>query len=448
MIDRFRPSVWLRFCQVAFAVVALILSVTWVHRAIPEYLPRDWAAAHEADSLADWKGARLVLQGKSPYTKEGLALIGESSMGHPPTAPFWYLPLAIFEKPVVAELSSVLLLLLLPLHAFLCARELRFPVPLATALLTFSAVVSTAWLKYHYEVIQYSEPIAFLYVLAWLCLRRGRDLYAGACLGVALTLKLFPGLLLVFLLLARRFRAFFAAAGVYLAVAAVMTRAYGPECWVSYFRAQRAISNDWLGVLQNSSLPGLIVRVITPACKGEGDPTPRTTLISLCCSLVLVGLAAWGARASLKEAREANPRAIDLPFSLFVLLSAFLNAWAWEHYFVLTIQPLFVLLATFSGVWWATLRRWAVEDCPTRRLWIVSMVSLIGVLGVLLTCYALNADYRERGVLLGLWFKYHTSFYHRRMHWLEAENFAPWVVPILLCFLGFSLPRTKIGSVS
>ncbi|HWA72235.1 MAG TPA: glycosyltransferase family 87 protein [Polyangiaceae bacterium] len=443
MIERFRASPIVRVCRVLFFFACLALSVQLFQRSLSAYLPRDFTAAHEFDALADWKGARLLLQGKSPYTKEGLALMGQDSMGHPPTTPFWYLPLADFDKSVAAQVSSALTLFLLPLQVILCARALRFPVPFATGLLVSAAVFSTAWFKYHYDVIQYSEAIAFLYVLAWLFLRQGRDAQAGGLLGAALTLKLFPGLMLVFLLVARRFRALFAAVASYLAVALVMTRAYGFGSWVEFFRQQGKISDDWLGVLQNSSLPGLVVRFATPACVAQGHPTRRATLISLGLSLVLVALAAWSSRAQLADARDRDPRAIDLPFALFVLLSAFLNAWAWEHYFVLTIQPLFVLLATLYGAWWATLKRWCAGGCSRRRLQLVSAVALLGMACVVLTVRALNADFRERDALLSLWFKYHSEFYHRHMHWLEIANFACWILPICACFLGIALTRNQ-----
>lgn len=146
-----------------------MLSYELARRAIPQYFPRDWANAHDFDALLDWKSARLFLQGKSPYTAEGLAFLRQDGMGHPPTTPFWYLPLADFEKPVVAQLSAFLLLVLLPLHAFLCAKALKYPFPLATALLVSSAVTATSWLAYHFDAIQFSEPIAFLYVLRGSC---------------------------------------------------------------------------------------------------------------------------------------------------------------------------------------------------------------------------------------------------------------------------------------
>ena len=253
LVDRFRPPRPQRILRIVLVCVALVLSLEFLLRAIPLYFPRTWTNAHEYDALADWKGARLFLLGQSPYSAEGLAALGQSSMGHPPTTPFWYLPLAGYEKSVVAQLSSVLLVMLLPLHAFLCAKELKYPVPFAIAVLVSSAVLTTSWFSYHFDAIQYSEPIAFWYVIAWWLLRRKRDVGAGVCLGAALTMKLFPGLLLILLLVARRFRALFAAVGTYLVIAAVMTRGYGVTSWLDFFKQQDGIARDWLGSRERTS---------------------------------------------------------------------------------------------------------------------------------------------------------------------------------------------------
>jgi hypothetical protein len=444
-LDRFRPSLAWQGLRVVSICVGLLLSFEFVLRAIPLYLPQDWTNAHEYDALADWKGARLFLLGQSPYSAEGLAAMGQGSMGHPPTTPFWYLPLAGFEKSVVAQLSSVLLFMLLPLHAFLCANELKYPLPLVIALLVSSAVLTTSWFAYHFMVIQYSEPIAFCYVLAWWLLRRNRDAGAGVCLGAALTIKLFPGLLLILLLMARRFRALLAAVGTYLAIAAYMTRGYGLNSWLEFFEQQDGIARDWLGSLQNSSLPGLVVRLITPACQGQGHPSKRATLITLACSLVLVGLAWWSSRAHLKEARLGDARAIDLPFALFALLSAFLNAWAWEHYYVLAIQPLLILLARFGSVWQAALRRWCEHDLSTRRIAAVSLVTLLGFAGVLLAVRVLNVNLHNRGAMATLWSNYRLPFYHLHLHLLEAATFAVWIVPIVCCFVALALSRSLMS---
>jgi hypothetical protein len=123
----------------------------------------------------------------------------------------------IFRRRLVAELAALSGLIILPIHIYLTAKELKFPAPVATAFVTAAAVSTTMWMHYNFTVVQTSELIAFLYVLAWRDLRHRMDVRAGLLIGFAMTLKLFPGLMIFMLLAARRFRAFLVASSVFLA---------------------------------------------------------------------------------------------------------------------------------------------------------------------------------------------------------------------------------------
>ena len=420
---------------------ALVLSFELTRRAIPRYLPRDWAGAHELDAIEDWKAARLFFQGVSPYSPQGLAAIGETAMGHPPTTPFWYLPLAEFPKATAVQLSTFLVWVLLPIHGYLCAKALKFPFPVVTALLTASLLFASSFVKYHCDATQFSEPIAVLYVASWWFLRRGEDLRGGACLGLALTMKLFPGVMLVMLLLARRFRALFAATFSYLAVAAFMTRVYGFRAWPEFFAQQRGVSEQWLGCLSNSSLSGLILQLITPACVTQGHPSKTATLITLSSSLLLLAFSSWLSWSHFKAARAGTLRAVDLPFALFALLSVFLNAWVWDHYAVLVVQPLFILVATFARSGQLAFRSWCDERLTNQQLLAFGIAVAAGLAGVLLTLATLSQDSHRLVEMLNLWQQSPLPFYHGQLHFLQVENFAVWVIPILLCFLAFPLLR-------
>jgi hypothetical protein len=441
MLARFRSSPWSQALHVAFACAAALLGIVLVARAMPGYFPQNWSVSNEYDALVDWKAARHFWRGINPYSPLGLELSDLKGMGHPPTTAFWYLPFAELPKETIAELTSVSMLFLVPLHVYLCAKELSFPAPLAVAWLATGLLLCTSWLRYHFSIIQLSEHIAFLYVLAWWLLRRRRDVSAGLCLGAATSLKLFPGLLVLMLLLGRRFRAFVAACGTYLAIASVMTIAYGPRSWLDFFQQQGPISERWMGSVQNSSLHGLLTRLISPACEGPVTPTRTATQLAVGVSVCLLGLAAWSSRSPLQRARESDPRAIDVPFALFVLLSAFLNAWAWEHYFVLVIQPIMILAAVFAAAWRQTFRRWCDEEAGGRSLLRVSLAASAAAAGLAAVFWSLRLEFREKEHLRKLWLDYHDPFYHSHMHILEAANVLPWVVPIALCFGAIALGR-------
>jgi len=441
MVSRYQPSLITRVAHALFLCAALAFSIHLLQGALPEYLPRDWQSAHESDALSDWKAARLFNTGTTPFSQVGLRRMNEAAMGHPPTTSFWYLPITGFAKGLTAELTSLTVWFLLIPHFYLCLKALRWPAPMAVSMLGVSMVLSTTWLMYHFQVIQWSEHMAFLYVLGWLFLRRGQDVRAGMCLGAAATIKLFPGLMIVFLLLARRWRACFAASVTYLGIAWFMTRDYGLDSWSFFVKQQEAISKDWICSLQNSSLYGTVTQILSPFCTDSTKPTKAATVITLLGSIALVVLATWQSKAHLKRARETNLQAIDLPYALFALLSVYLNAWVWEHYYVFTLQPLFVLITAFGTTWRSCLRDWCDGIQSTGKLILVASTTILASLGLGLSVYSLYVDSWAKTHLVAYWRTTHDPYVHLRAHLIDALNFVPWVVPILLCLLALAVTR-------
>jgi hypothetical protein len=435
-----RPRVFAWLARVGFASVALFFSARWLIQWLPRYLPKDWARAHEADALIDWKGARLFTVGVSPFSPEGLAEIGVANFGHPPTTSFWFLPLATFDKALTAELIGLSVWFCLVIHVYLCARAVKFPAPVMLTALVWCGFIATQGFFMHFWAVQLSEHIAFAYVLSWWFLRRGQDTSAGILLGIAGTLKLFPGLLILFLLLARKWRAFAAAALTFLLVAGVMTSVYGFDSWLLFFTQQGPIADKWLGHVRNASLQGIVVRLFSPICEGHAVASTATTVVTAVVALALLGGAAYLSWKPLKRARSEDLRAIDLPFALFSMLSVFLNPWVWEHYTVLLIQPAFMIAATLLFAFRHTLRAWLDERTSHWLLARESLCLVVGVAGLVSAIAMIGSNVRASERLLELWRSTGDPWYHSRLHLFEAINYLPWVIVVLACFLCF-IPR-------
>jgi hypothetical protein len=441
VIDRFRIGPVATLCYWLWVGACVVVSIELLRRSLPTYLPFDWTQAHELDALSDWKAARLFRLSINPYTDFGLTMLGQSVMGHPPTTPFWFLPMLEFGKPLAAELTSLALWFLIAPHIYLCLKELSWPAPVATAMLMTSLVISAPWTLYHFRAVQLSEPIAFLYVLAWLFLRRGQDARAGICMGAAATMKLFPGLMIVMLLVARRWRGFFAATLVYGAIVAIMTWGYGVESWPLFFALQKPIGEAWIGSLQNSSLLGLTTQILYPFCDSVAYASKEASFITTACSLVLIAAATWYCRSNFRQALEANRRAIDLPFTLFALLSVFLNPWVWEHYYVLVIHPLLVLVTQFWLGFRVAYRRWS-----DGLLSPISFPAMTGITGFAFAAlafvpYALHREVFAISSYIEAWRQSSSSVFHAQAHFLQVLNFAPWIIAILLCFIALAIAR-------
>ena len=434
-MPRFRNSVPVTICYWLFVVLCVAVSIVLLRQHLPRYLPFDWVNAHEGDALADWRAARLYALDVNPYEPLGLEMI-VAPMGHPPTTVFWYLPMVDFAKPLAAELSSLVLWFLIVPHLYLCAKTLDWPAPMALTALFTSLLFSTSWFFYHFTVIQFSEVIAFLLLLGWLLLRSGRDALAGIAIGLAATIKFFPGVMIGMLLLGRRWRALFTACATFLVIAGIMTHAFGLKSWPEYFALQKPIAEAWYDSQQNSSLSGLLNQIRSPFC-GGGIPNPihsSTPMLASVGAVILFGLAAWACRHHFKVAREIDGKRIDLPFALFTLLAVFSNPWVWEHYYVLAIQPLFVVTTQLARFARLAYRRWSEMESSNLKFVLDATVTALGFLALALVAHALSRNVWTPSWYIQAYRSTEVPLYHAVAHFELALKVMPWVVPMILGF--------------
>jgi hypothetical protein len=392
---------WLTFRRVAellavaLALWLFLLALPNIVFALKQYPP---------DGYTDWISARSLKQEMNPYSPEGLRANGDPSAGHPPTTGIWFLPLLRFPIGESALPLGIFILLLLSLHTQILAQELRFPSPLVTGALAFSLMTTTVCMKSHIHAGQLSELIAFLYVLGWYFLRRQRDVAAGATLGLACTIKLFPGLMVCFLVARRRWRAAIAAGAVWLVVAVAVTTRFGVACWGQFFALQEPIAKTWVGMIQNASLHGIVVRFFGPACgDAVAPPTGVTTAIILVTGGALLA-AAWRLTRRIPS--------IDVPFALFSVLSIFLNPWIWEHYNVFYLLPVAVILAELRKV---QAPRWQIATVGGAAVAAAALIALDTSIAMM---HGLQASHRSAP----------TAATHLRLHLYEIGNWLPAVV--------------------
>lgn len=220
----------------------LCLAGILIRNALAQFASIDWTLAGHGDAAVDWEAAKLFWAGISPYTPEGLAKVGVSAFGHPPTTPFWFLPWTDLSHQGFARALGVLNTILALGLVALAVFTLQLPAPYLLTGLVFGAIQSLPAALEQAQVIRISVWIALAYALAWRWMRQGRQGPAGIALGLACTLKLFPGLLVLYFLLTRRLR---------LVVAAVVTFKIQPST-VAYdrifalFSVLSAYLNPWI----------------------------------------------------------------------------------------------------------------------------------------------------------------------------------------------------------
>jgi alpha-1,2-mannosyltransferase len=183
---------------------------------------------------------------------------------------------------------------------------------------------------YAVKLGQVGPILFFAFAVGW----RGIDdpIRLGASAAVGAAIKLQPGLVLVWALLTRRFRAVVVGGVVLLALAAAATVLAGPGAWSDFFVLIRTVT-DPIATERNLT-PGAV------AYQLGASPSIATTiqLIST------VGVVA----AFLAAIRGAGDEASYL---VAVIASQLVSPILWDHYAMLLLLPVAYLLS--AGRWWA-----------------------------------------------------------------------------------------------
>jgi hypothetical protein len=174
-----------------------------------------------------------------------------------------------------------------------------------------------------------------LIVLAWDGLRRGRRDGPGLAIGLAVSLKLIPGLLLP-VLLVRWPRAFLAAVLTLLATGAIVAAGAGWEAFPEYRRTAEGVVAEYASYPSNISVLGFPTRALRLV--GAGPDLARVIWIGLGCTLGLSLLV-------VSRRRTDDRQDADLLLATVTALIPLLSPVAWDHYLTFLLFPLAVAAA-------------------------------------------------------------------------------------------------------
>lgn len=261
--------------------------------------------------------------------------------GHPPTSVLLALPLGLLDYATAFSLWYVLTSLLFLAGVGLLLRQVQARLTASAVLFLAALLLAFNPLLQHLKQGQLSIPMFFLVTLAWTSDRSRRPYLAGACVGLATVLKLFPGLLVIYFLATRQWRSLLAAAATVAAVGLAALIVLGAEPFAVYFgRVAPMISTTWINYGLNASLPGLWNKLLA-----QGNPLlpsfmarPDLAKAAIVASTLIVcgGLLLVTRRAGTTPQRD---HAWGATTAAMLLLSPV----AWDHSLVLTLLPLALL---------------------------------------------------------------------------------------------------------
>ena len=172
-------------------------------------------------------------------------------------------------------------------------------------------------LQINFDYLNINAFLLALIVAAGFDLAQGRDVRAGVWLGLATALKLFPGLLLLFVAYRRRWSAAMCGASVALGLTVCSLLPLGVNGALASVRNWLDHSSVWVTHRRNQSLPALLDRIGIPH---QG---------AIAFDLLLLGLAAVALRRSTVDDDIVHD------IGIVTLLAVLVSPIAWDHYFLL-----------------------------------------------------------------------------------------------------------------
>ena len=228
-----------------------------------------------------------------------------------------------------------------------------------------------------YTAVTMGQVTAGLFLLlagAWLAARSGRDRLAGALLGVAVSVKVFTALLVVYFALQRRWRAVAWSIGTMLCGVLVTMPFTGAAAWREYFGVIQSVT--WFGNSWNASFASFITRIL-----GGSENVPLVNAPALGQVLMLISSAAtlvWMAWITRREPVRAEALTyttqaarFDLGYGLTLAVMLLVSPLGWMYYFPLLLLPGYTVwrLTGDDGrmrrLRWGLLVAWGLSTIPT-----------------------------------------------------------------------------------
>jgi alpha-1,2-mannosyltransferase len=192
---------------------------------------------------------------------------------------------------------------------------------------------------------QTDAVILMLLVISFCAYRRGRDVIAGAPLGLAAMIKISPVLLILYFLLKKETRVFASAVVVMLLLGGASLLLAGFEIHAMFVTEILPKLLAGSAHFENQSLNGFLNRLFLggPYMTSLADvpPLPQARFLNMVCTLLIVGSTVY--LAGTNRASRTDPR-VGLEFSLVVIMLPLISSIAWHHYMTWYVLPFLVLL--------------------------------------------------------------------------------------------------------
>jgi len=307
------------------------------------------------DFFQEWASARNYWGGMPIYTDHTVTLplyldLDPSNPkyslievnAHPPTSVLLGLPLAFLGYQDAVLVWNLVSLGVFAVSLAMVWRGFRIPFSSRSLFRLLAALLVCGPLVMQVSYAQLNMVILLLLTGVWAADRSQKPLTAGALLGLASAIKLFPGFLFFYFIVRRQWKCL--VAGVFtVALVTLLTAAvFGWEAFRDYWCDALPRVAKFRGHSSNASLVGFWIKLFDPPAAGDRVvPLLRSRELALSgiavSYAVVIAVLGWTVRC----ARTRTER--DIAFSLSLTAMLLVSPITWDHYLLLLLVPISVM---------------------------------------------------------------------------------------------------------
>ena len=343
-----QQGAWPTSLKVFWTVVGLPICLLWglalVIRLAPPY-------KHLHDFVQEWTSARNHFIGQPVYLSlnESIPLhFGKPYKvlldvnAHPPAAVLVSLPFGKLDYATAFLAWNLLSLVMLVASLWLVMRPRGLNYNAWAVLPITCFLLLSNSLAQQVNQGQLNLLLLLLLTGCWAALRGGRSATAGALLGLATAIKLFPGYLFLYFLARRDWLAIIYGALAFAVLNGLTALVLGWECFHDYAVEVVPQVGEFRDFWPNASIAGFWCKLFDGS-SGHVVPLLHAPLFAKLASVSTCLVVTVGYVRRTWQADSAARR--DAAFGLGIVAMLLVSPITWDHYFLLLALPLAILWA-------------------------------------------------------------------------------------------------------
>ncbi|KTD37366.1 hypothetical protein Lmor_0558 [Legionella moravica] len=183
---------------------------------------------------------------------------------------------------------------------------------------------------------QVGSILFFFIMLGYHYYLRGRDGLAGFLWAIIISIKLFPGLLFLYVLTERRYKLLLMMLSVCVCCWAIPLLLWGPQIYQNYYNLMSHVT--WYADSWNASIYGFLFRLVTFSYDVPHEMHHQISLIYMFVFTCTLGIYYYFLRTPTNECIKHTVN--HYRFSLTLVFMLLLSPFGWIYYFSILLLPL------------------------------------------------------------------------------------------------------------